>query len=56
MGASTGNLLVENPVALEAIFRECPVLIATHCESGPVIADNLKSFLRAMKQRFRIIR
>ncbi|MBN3560765.1 dihydroorotase [Aliamphritea spongicola] len=44
MGASTGNLLVENPVALEAIFRECPVLIATHCESGPVIADNLKKF------------
>jgi len=42
MGASTGNLLVENPTALEAIFRECPVLIATHCESGPVMAENLK--------------
>lgn len=41
MGASTGNLLVENPTALEAIFRESPVLIATHCESGPVIAENL---------------
>jgi dihydroorotase len=40
MGASTGNLLVENPAALEAIFRECPVLIATHCESGPVMAEN----------------
>lgn len=40
MGASTGNLLVENPAALEAIFRECPSLIATHCESGPVIAEN----------------
>lgn len=42
MGASTGNLLVENPKALEAIFRESPVLIATHCESGPVIANNLQ--------------
>lgn len=41
MGASTGNLLVENPLALEAIFRECPTLIATHCESGPHIKQNL---------------
>jgi len=41
MGASTGDLLVENPQALEAIFRESPILIATHCESGPVIANNL---------------
>jgi dihydroorotase len=42
MGASTGNLLVENPQALENIFRESPTLIVTHCESGPTIADNLK--------------
>lgn len=41
MGASTGDLLVENPQALDSIFRESPVLIVTHCESGPVIADNL---------------
>ncbi|GAA5219010.1 dihydroorotase [Corallincola platygyrae] len=40
MGASTGDLLVEEPAILEAIFRESPVLIATHCESGPVIAKN----------------
>ncbi|MBB1488965.1 dihydroorotase [Oceanospirillum sediminis] len=44
MGASTGNLLVENPVALEAIFRDSPVLIATHCESGPVIKQNFLPF------------
>ena len=42
MGASTGNLLVENPSALEAIFRDSPVLIVTHCESGAVIENNLK--------------
>ncbi|MBU2870742.1 dihydroorotase [Colwellia sp. E2M01] len=42
MGASTGNLLVENPIALEAIFRESPTLIVTHCESGPVIENNLE--------------
>ena len=41
MGASTGNLLVEDRAALEDIFREAPTLIATHCESGPVIAKNL---------------
>ncbi len=51
MGASTGNLLVENPTALEAIFRECPVLISTHCESGPVIAENLNK----LKQKDRAI-
>lgn len=44
MGASTGNLLVENPIALEGIFRESPVLIVTHCESGPVIEQNLQQF------------
>lgn len=42
MGASTGDLLVEHPQQLEAIFRECPTLIATHCENGAVIAANLK--------------
>jgi dihydroorotase len=41
MGASTGDLLVDNPVALDNIFRECPILIATHCEDSRVIAANL---------------
>ncbi|RJG47422.1 dihydroorotase [Motilimonas pumila] len=40
MGASTGDLLVEHPQALDAIFRESPVLIVTHCESSPQIAVN----------------
>ncbi len=44
MGASTGNLLVENPTALEGIFRDSPVLIVTHCESGPIIEQNLRQF------------
>lgn len=46
MGASTGNLLVEDPNALEAIFRESPILIATHCEDGKVIAENLERIKR----------
>ncbi|MBO6566110.1 MAG: dihydroorotase [Pseudomonadales bacterium] len=46
MGASTGNLLVEDPNALELIFREAPTLIVTHCESGPLMAQNQKEILR----------
>ena len=42
MGASTGDLLVEAPQALDDIFRESPTLILTHCESGPVIQKNLE--------------
>lgn len=42
MGASTGDLLVEHPEALDAIFRESPSLIVTHCESTPLINKNLE--------------
>ncbi|KPH63097.1 dihydroorotase [Pseudoalteromonas porphyrae] len=41
MGASTGDLLVEHPDALDAIFKESPILIVTHCEDGRVIEKNL---------------
>lgn len=41
MGASTGSLLVEDPTALDAIFRDCPSLIVTHCERGPIMDRNL---------------
>jgi dihydroorotase len=41
MGASTGNMLVDNPETLNAIFRDAPVLIATHCEDTPMIEANL---------------
>jgi dihydroorotase len=40
MGASTGNMLVDDPVTLERIFAECPVLVATHCEDPAVIRAN----------------
>ena len=46
MGASTGDLLVEHPEALDAIFRESPVLIVTHCESSPIIRNNRDALLR----------
>ena len=40
MGASTGNMLVDNLNSLENIFLHCPKLIATHCESSPIIDKN----------------
>lgn len=46
MGPSTGDLLVEDAAALEAIFANCPVLIATHCEDRPVIERNLEQARR----------
>ncbi|WP_394205528.1 dihydroorotase [Shewanella waksmanii] len=50
MGASTGDLLVENPQALDNIFKDSPVLIVTHCESGPVIASNHQRLLQTHSQ------
>jgi dihydroorotase len=40
MGASTGNMLVDNPATLDAIFREAPTPIITHCEDTPIITAN----------------
>lgn len=40
MGASTGNLLVDNYLTIDKIFRESEVLIATHCEEEGIIKDN----------------
>ena len=37
MGASTGNMLVDDPVILDAVFREAPTPIITHCEDTPTI-------------------
>jgi len=53
MGASTGDLLVEDPQALDAIFRDSPVLIVTHCESGAVIGQN-QARLSQDKREFNI--
>lgn len=44
MGASTGNMLVDDPRTLELIFAECPTLIATHCEDTPTIKANEERF------------
>ena len=40
MGASTGNMLVDNESALERIFSETEQIIAVHCECEKTIAAN----------------
>jgi dihydroorotase len=41
MGASTGNLLVDDPTTLDILFARSESLIATHCEDERTIRDNL---------------
>jgi len=45
MGASTGNLLVDNEDSLNNLFKESPVIITTHCEDTPMIKDMEEKYL-----------
>ncbi|MEL7340760.1 MAG: amidohydrolase family protein, partial [Bacteroidota bacterium] len=42
MGSSTGNMLVDDAEVLDNIFRNAPMLVATHCEKEEIIRANLK--------------
>lgn len=44
LGSSTGNMLVDNPQALEQIFTNVSMLIAVHCEDEGTIRENLQKF------------
>ncbi len=48
MGASTGNMLVDNPDTLDSIFRHAPLLVATHCEDTPTIEQNEADYLKRL--------
>ena len=48
MGASTGDMLIDNPEALEKLFEHAPVIVLTHCEDSPMIWANEA----AAKKRF----
>lgn len=39
MGASTGNMLVDDLPSLERLFRDCPTILLTHCEHSPRIRE-----------------
>ena len=45
MGASTGDMLVDNDESLNAIFAQCPNLIAIHSESENIIRANLAKYI-----------
>ncbi len=44
MGASTGNMLVDNPKTLAGIFSIPNIRIAVHCEDEHTIKENLSEF------------
>lgn len=44
MGSSTGNMLVDNEEVLENLFKECKLLIATHCEDEETIRKNTELY------------
>lgn len=44
MGSSTGNMLVDNKESLDAIFKQSPVTVITHCEEESIIRGNIELF------------
>ena len=44
MGSSTGNMLVDNPVALASIFSIKKIPVACHCEEESIIRENLIAY------------
>ncbi len=42
MGSSTGNMLVDDPKALETIFKEAQTIVAIHSEDETIVQENLK--------------
>ncbi|MBC8154025.1 MAG: dihydroorotase [Bacteroidetes bacterium] len=44
MGSSTGNMLVDNERVLDELFRQSPMLIATHCEDEATVRANTERY------------
>lgn len=44
MGASTGNMLVDNQHALEQIFETATLPVMVHCEDSGIIAHNMAEY------------
>ncbi len=44
MGSSTGNMLVDNKQTLEKLYRNAPILLATHCEDEATIRQNMEVY------------
>jgi len=46
MGASTGNMLVDDSLVLEKIFADSPCLVAVHCEHEPTVRQRVIDFMQ----------
>ena len=46
LGSSTGNMLVDDPKALEAIFSQTKLVISVHCEDEVTIKNNLEKYIK----------
>ena len=44
LGSSTGNMLVDNDVALNELFRRAHMPISAHCEDEPTIRKNIEIY------------
>ena len=44
MGSSTGNMLVDNDLALSELFKNAHTLVAVHCEDENIIKKNMELY------------
>ncbi len=44
MGSSTGNMLVDNEIALDELFKNAPAIITAHCEDESTIRRNIELY------------
>jgi dihydroorotase len=51
MGASTGNMLVDDPQILERLFAEVPTILLAHCEHTPSIDANAANLRELFSDR-----
>jgi len=51
MGASTGNMLVDDPQILERLFAEVPTILLAHCEHTPSIDANAANLSELFGER-----
>ncbi len=51
MGASTGNMLVDDPQILERLFAEVPTILLAHCEHTPSIDANAANLCELFGER-----
>lgn len=46
MGSSTGNMLVDDEDTLDKLYRNAPILLATHCEDEGTVRKNMEVYIQ----------